>query len=98
MVACPSRGEGFGLPVMEAMACGAPVVAFDNSALPEVVGDAGVLVSDGDVEAMVNAVRGLASSCTQWDELRAAGLTQAANFRWAQMDAAYCQLFESVSR
>jgi glycosyltransferase involved in cell wall biosynthesis len=93
-----SRCEGFGLPVLEAMACGAPVVAFDNSALPEVVGDAGVLVTDGDVEAMVKAVRRLASSCTQRDELRAAGLTHAARFRWAQMDAAYRQLFESVIR
>src|SRR5947209_14635956 len=43
-----SRAEGFGLPIVEAMACGTPVVAFDNTSIPEVAGDAGVLVPDGE--------------------------------------------------
>jgi glycosyltransferase involved in cell wall biosynthesis len=51
LLAMTSRCEGFGLPVLEAMASGTPVVAFDNTALPEVVGEAGTLVRDGDVAA-----------------------------------------------
>lgn len=93
-----SRCEGFGLPVLEAMACGTPVLAFANSALPEVVGSAGVLVPDGDIEAMVRAARDLLTSATQRKELAAAGLARAATFRWEDMGAAYRQLAESIVR
>ncbi|WP_339104657.1 glycosyltransferase family 4 protein [Haloterrigena salinisoli] len=55
----PSLYEGFGLPAGEAMACGVPVVATTGGALPEVVGDAGVLVDPGDAAAMADAIRGL---------------------------------------
>src|SRR5713226_4033450 len=55
----PSRYEGFGLPCLEAMACGCPVAAYRNSSLPEVVGEAGELVDDGDAEALGLAAAGM---------------------------------------
>ena len=56
LVACPARFEGFGFPAAEAMACGAPVVASDGGALPEVVGDAGLVVPAGDAAAFAAAI------------------------------------------
>jgi glycosyltransferase involved in cell wall biosynthesis len=92
-----SRCEGFGLPVLEAMACGTPVLAFANSSLPEVVGQAGVLVPDGDVEAMVRGVRQLVQSAEMRDELIEAGLRHSELFRWGKTVTAYRQLLESVA-
>ncbi|PCO06524.1 glycosyltransferase family 1 protein [Microbulbifer flavimaris] len=59
VVACPSLYEGFGLPAGEAMACGVPVVSSDGGALPEVVGDAGIIVPAGDSMALATALRSL---------------------------------------
>ncbi len=59
MVVVPSRYEGFGLPVGEAMACGVPVIATTGGALPEVAGDAGLLVAPGDADALAGAIRRL---------------------------------------
>ncbi len=56
VMVCPSLYEGFGLPVGEAMACGLPVIATDGGALPEVVGDAGVIVAKGQTDALANAL------------------------------------------
>ena len=59
VVVCPSLYEGFGLPAGEAMACGTAVISSTGGALPEVVGDAGVIVPAGDVDALANAIRDL---------------------------------------
>lgn len=74
----PSLYEGFGLPLLEAMACGIPVVAARRSCLPEVCGDAGVLV-EPDVESLCEGVERARS---ERDRLRAAGLARDAQFSW----------------
>lgn len=80
----PSLYEGFGMPVLEAMACGTPVVCTDVSSLPEIVGDAALLVPVGDPQALADAME----RCLNDDDLRAEmsrrGLRQAARFSWAE--------------
>jgi alpha-1,3-rhamnosyl/mannosyltransferase len=78
-----SRAEGFGRPPIEAMATGTPVVAFANSSIPEVVGDGGILVEDGDVGALTSAIRALIDSPARWEDVAAAGLRRAQDvFSW----------------
>jgi glycosyltransferase involved in cell wall biosynthesis len=93
-----SRCEGFGLPVLEAMACGTPVVAFANSSLPEVVGDAGVLVEDGDLDAMTTAVRELVEDDARRRLFVERGLARARDFSWERTVDAYASLLQAVAR
>jgi glycosyltransferase involved in cell wall biosynthesis len=98
VVIVPSRYEGFGLPVLEAMACGTPVVAFANSSVTEVVGDAGVLVTDGDVAGLVAAISSLLDDPERWSELEARGRERAATFTWERSAAAHAELYRVVAR
>ncbi len=78
----PSRYEGFGLPPLEALACGVPVVGSCMSSLPEVVGDAGVLLDPDDVEGMAKALVRLIEDDDFHASLRACAHRQAARFSW----------------
>ena len=91
----PSRYEGFGLPCLEAMACGCPVAAYRNSSLPEVVGTAGELVDDEDAEALGRAA---ASLCATPDRARKAGLERAREFSWRKAARLTIAAYESVMR
>ncbi len=83
IVVVPSTYEGFGLPAAEAMACGAPVVATTAGALPEVVGDAGLLVPPGDIRALVNAISALLHDRAKRLSFGQAGQRRATqNFSW----------------
>jgi glycosyltransferase involved in cell wall biosynthesis len=88
--------EGFGLTPVEAMACGAPVVSSDMTSLPEVVGDAGLLVDPLDIQALSAAILRVLQSAETAQELRQRGLTQAAKFTWERAALQTHAVYEEV--
>ncbi|MGZ4852632.1 MAG: glycosyltransferase family 4 protein [Halobacteriota archaeon] len=98
----PSLYEGFGLPVLEAMACGCPIIASNVSSLPEVVGEAGMLVDPYDIEALAYAVSTVLDDDELKREMSRKGIAQAQKFSWEKAGAkllAVCrEVTESSSR
>ena len=80
----PSKYEGFGLPVLEAIACGCPVITCPNSSLPEVAGEAALYVKDDDIDGLVNALCEVQKLKVR-NSLIVAGLEQAKKFSWSKM-------------
>ena len=91
--AYPSRFEGFGIPIVEAMACGVPVVASAHPSLDEACGDAAVRVDPDDAEAMTAALR---EALDRRDELAARGLAHAARFTWRRTGEIHLRAFEEA--
>jgi glycosyltransferase involved in cell wall biosynthesis len=94
--AFPSVYEGFGLPPLEAMACGAPVISSNASSLPEVVGEGGLLVSPTDVRAWREAIERVMSDEMLRRYLAQRGLKQAAKFSWKKTAAQTREVYRSV--
>lgn len=92
----PSTYEGFGLPPLEAMACGTPVVSSNASSLPEVIGDAAVSVDPFDVEAMAHGIDKVLSSETFKGELREKGLERARLFNWMDTARQTLEVYKEV--
>ena len=93
----PSLYEGFGLPVLEAMACGTPVVCSNVSSLPEVAGDAALLVDPLDVEAIAQAILDLIADDSVGRELVARGYRQIECFSWRRCAQEALEVFEEVA-
>ncbi|MEL6519982.1 MAG: glycosyltransferase family 4 protein [Pseudomonadota bacterium] len=93
----PSLYEGFGLPAAEAMSCGTPVIVTDGGALPEVAGDAGIVVPKGDSGALADAITGLLDNPDQRRAIGAACLQRAeTHFDWAAIAPKYLDFFQGA--
>jgi glycosyltransferase involved in cell wall biosynthesis len=93
----PSLYEGFGLPALEALACGVPVVGSNASSVPEIVGDAGILVDPKDARAMAGALIAICTEEALHDELSERALKQAGKFSWEKCARETVAVYENVA-
>lgn len=96
LFAFPSLYEGFGLPPLEAMACGTPVVAANTSSLPEVLGEAALYVAPNDVEGLAKAIAQAWEDEALRLQMREKGLAQAARYSWRQAAVETLALYREV--
>lgn len=95
----PSFWEGFGLDVLNAMACGVPVVVSDVGSLPEVIGDAGVMVDPKDTESIARGMEEvLLAPVTKYNSMVNKGLTQAKKFSWEKTARETLKIITNVQR
>jgi glycosyltransferase involved in cell wall biosynthesis len=93
----PSLYEGFGFPVLEAMAAGTPIVSSNAASLPEVVGDAGLLVSPYDIDGLAEAIKNIISRSDIRVPLGEAGRRQAQQFTWSATARATLRVYEAIA-
>jgi glycosyltransferase involved in cell wall biosynthesis len=92
----PTVYEGFGLPVLEAMACGVPVITSDIASLPEIVGEAGLLIQPGDLNALSDAIKKVLGDPAYRDKLIREGLIRAKLFSWERTAQLTKQVYQHV--
>jgi glycosyltransferase involved in cell wall biosynthesis len=97
LLVMPSLYEGFGFPVVEAMATGTPVVTSNTSSLPEVAGDAAILVPPEDMTALGDAIFEVLSQPSLAVTLKARGLQRAQQFNWERTASETCELYRSIA-
>jgi glycosyltransferase involved in cell wall biosynthesis len=93
----PSKHEGFGIPVLEAFRCGCPVLASSGGALPEVVGDAGIVELEWTQEAWTKRIEGLLGDRCKLDDLGARGLEREKQFTWEETARITLQAYREVA-
>jgi glycosyltransferase involved in cell wall biosynthesis len=98
LLAYPSLYEGFGLPPLEAMACGCPVVTANTSSLPEVVGEAGIMVNPYDTSSLVQAMRRVLTDDKLRNNMVSKGLEQSKKFSWEKTAELTLQVYNKVAR
>jgi glycosyltransferase involved in cell wall biosynthesis len=98
LLVMPSKYEGFGLPVLEAMACGTPVIASNTSSLPEVGGDAALYAPPDDPRVWAESIRRTMSDAGLRASMRDKGLRQAARFRWDAAARQTAEVYTDVGR
>jgi glycosyltransferase involved in cell wall biosynthesis len=93
----PSLNEGFGLPVLEAMACGTPVLTSNTSALPEIAGEAALLIDPTSVEAITDGLYRLLTDTCLRSKLIDAGTVRSSQFTWSAAAAQTIRAYERVA-
>ncbi len=92
----PSLYEGFGFPPLEAMACGIPVITSNTSSLPEVVGDAGIMVNPTDVNSLCDSMFNLLHDRELWHHMSSKGLERAKSFSWAKAAREILEIYKEI--
>lgn len=92
----PSLYEGFGLPIVEAMACGCPVICSNVSSMPEVAGDAARLIDPRNPDDLATAIEEVVESSVTQKDLAQRGLARAATFTWRRTALETRQVFQAV--
>ncbi|PIN89775.1 glycosyltransferase family 1 protein [Candidatus Pacearchaeota archaeon CG10_big_fil_rev_8_21_14_0_10_32_14] len=92
----PSYYEGFGLPPLEAMSCGCPVITSNTSSIPEVVGDAGIMINPNDVDELAKQIKRVLSDKKLRENMKQKGLKQSKKFSWEKCAREHLEVYEEV--